>query len=407
MRRLLLGAALLAPTLAAQAADDEALIDQGRYLARTADCAACHTAEGGAPFAGGLPIESPFGTIYGTNITPDPEHGIGNYSADDFYHALTQGETPNGRQLYPAMPYTSYHLMKREDSDAIYAYLMSLEPIARSAPETQLSFPYNQRWGIALWNLVYADDLQPEDAEANSPAWQRGQYLIEAMGHCGECHTPRGWTGAMDLDRHLEGGMLAGYLAPSLKAEALADRGWNQEDLARFLRDGMSPQGSVFNEMFPVMHLSTQHLTDDDLMAMATYLLGDTPPEARQIEPQPLDALSESAQRGRQGYLDTCAGCHGIEGQGKPQVAVAMNGNTTLRLENPTNLVKVMLDGIAAQDFPGFARMQEMPGFADQLNDTELADLSNYLRETWGGRSGDVTPDDVTALREESGHASP
>ncbi|MDT8894824.1 cytochrome c [Halomonas sp. I1] len=406
MRRLLIGI-LLVPGLTTQAADDDSLIERGRYLARTADCAACHTAEGGAPFAGGVPIASPFGTIYGTNITPDPDYGIGEYSADDFYHALTEGETPSGRQLYPAMPYTSYHLMRREDADAIYAFLMSREPIARAAPETDLSFPYNQRWGVAFWNLIYADALEPDASSSQSSAWQRGQYLVEAMGHCGECHTPRSWTGAMDLDRHLEGGSLAGYRAPSLEAEALADRGWNRDDLAHFLKHGMSPQGSVFNEMFPVMHHSTQYLTDEDLSAMATYLLGDTPPEARRIEPRPLEALSDSARRGRQSYLDTCAGCHGGDGQGKPQVAVAMSGNTTLRLEDPTNLLRVMLDGIEARDFPGFARMQEMPGFAAHLSDDELADLGNYLRETWGGRPGDIAPGDVANLREHNAHAAP
>lgn len=407
MRRLLLGALLLAPTLTVQAAEDSDAIEQGRYLARAADCAACHTAEGGAPYAGGVPIDSPFGTIYGTNITPDPEYGIGDYSADDFYHALTRGETPSGRQLYPAMPYTSYHLMRREDADAIYAFLMSREPIARPAPETELGFPYNQRWGVAFWNLIYADALTPEAGPTRSPAWQRGRYLVEAMGHCGECHTPRGWTGAMDLDRHLEGARLGGYLAPSLKAEALAERGWTREDLAHFLQHGMSPQGSVFNEMYPVMHHSTRYLTDEDLSAMATYLLGDTPPEPRRIAPRPLEALGESARRGRQAYLDTCAGCHGGEGRGKPQVAVAMRGNTTLRLDDPTNLLRVMLDGIEARDFPGFARLQAMPGFADHLSDAELADLGNYLRETWGGRPGDITPATVAALRDEAGHAAP
>ncbi|MGQ7249323.1 c-type cytochrome [Halomonas sp. V046] len=413
MKRLMIGTLVLLPSLTAEAADsasatnDAALVEQGRYLARTADCAACHTTDDGAPFAGGVPIASPFGTIYGTNITPDPDYGIGNYSADEFYHAITRGEVPDGRQLYPAMPYTSYHLMRREDSDAIYAFLMSREPIARAAPPTDLGFPFNQRWGLTLWNIVYADDLAPTPAEDRSPAWRRGQYLVEVMGHCGECHTPRGWTGAMDLDRHLEGGMLEGYLAPSLRAEALAERGWNPHDLAQFLQQGMSPQGSAFNEMYPVMHHSTQYLQDDDLAAMATYLLGDAAPEPRTIEVKALDAVGESAARGRQRYLETCAGCHGGDGKGKPEVAVAMASNTTLRLKDPTNLLRVTLDGIEERDFPGFSRLQQMPGFGDDLSDAEIADLSNYLRETWGGQPGNVSPQDVADARVSGTHDDP
>ncbi|MEO4045636.1 cytochrome c [Pseudomonas sp. CAU 1711] len=400
--RVLLMAALALPLLA-QAADEQ-LIERGRYLAHAADCVACHTAEGGAPYAGGLPLASPYGIIYGTNITPDKTHGIGHYSADDLYRALTEGERPDGVKLYPAMPYTSYHLIRREDSDAIHAYLMSLEPVARPNPQTELAFPYNIRFGMAFWNLLYKNRVQLEPAEGRSETWQRGQYLVEVLGHCGECHTPRNALGALEQDRRLQGGLLGGYQAPSLLAEDLAARGWNTDDLARFLKHGISAQGSMFNEMFPVLHHSTQYLPEDDHRAMATYLLGDQPPPARSIEARALDSLGDSARRGRQHYLNVCAGCHGSEGEGVPHVAVAMNGNTTLRLDDARNLLRVIDDGIREQQFTGFERMQPMPGFHAALDDAELTDLLNYLRQTWGGIDAELGEAEVGVLRGETGH---
>ncbi|WP_068829135.1 c-type cytochrome [Pseudomonas sp. BMS12] len=400
--RILLMAALALPLLA-QAADEQ-LIERGRYLAHAADCVACHTAEGGAAYAGGLPLASPYGIIYGTNITPDKTHGIGHYSADDLYRVLTEGERPDGVKLYPAMPYTSYHLIRREDSDAIYAYLMSLAPVAKPNPQTELAFPYNLRFSLSFWNLLYKNRVQLQSTEGRSEAWQRGQYLVEVLGHCGECHTPRNSLGALEQEQRLQGGVLGGYQAPSLLAEDLAARGWNTDDLARFLQHGISAQGSMFNEMFPVLHHSTQYLPEDDHQAMATYLLGDQPPAPRQIEERALDQLSASAQQGRQHYLNVCAGCHGAQGEGVPHVAVAMNGNTTLRLQEPRNLLRVIDDGIREQQFTGFERMQPMPGFHAALDDAELTDLLNYLRQTWGGLDGDLSPAAVSTLRGETGH---
>ncbi len=397
MRTLLIGAALLLPLLA-QAADKE-LLERGKYLARASDCVACHSIEGGADYAGGLPLASPFGTIYGTNITPDLQHGIGHYSADDLFNALTEGKRPDGSKLYPAMPYTSYHLIKREDSDAIYAYLMSLEPIAKPSPQTSLAFPFNLRFGLAFWNMIYKDRVQLQPTEGKSAAWQQGQYLVEVLGHCGECHTPRSISGALEQDKRMQGGELLGYLAPSLLAEDLAARGWNPADLATFLKYGISAQGTMFNEMYPVFHHSIQHLPQDDHQAMATFLMGDQPPPSKPVLPQPLAQLSDSAKLGRQDYLNVCAGCHGGNGEGVPHVAVAMNGNTTLRLDDPRNLLRVIDDGIHAQQFSGFERMQPMPGFVEKLSDEQLNNLLNYLRESWGGLPGDLSTARVTELR--------
>jgi mono/diheme cytochrome c family protein len=276
--RLALAVGLAAPVLLAHAEDQ---VKRGEYLARAADCMACHTAPGGAPYAGGLPIVSPFGTIYGTNITPSKEHGIGLYNDDEFFAALTEGKRRDGANLYPAMPYTSYHLIPRDDSDAIHAYLKTVEPIERAAPVTSLSFPFNVRLGLMGWNMLYGKDVQLSSTEGKSDAFKRGQYMVDVLGHCGECHTPRGLPGAMQQDKRLTGGLLNGYLAPSLLANDLAARGWNHQDLSSFLKHGMSAQGTMFNEMFPVFHNSTQGLNDPDLAAMATFLLGDQPPQAK------------------------------------------------------------------------------------------------------------------------------
>ena len=372
-------------------------IARGRYLVKAADCAACHTTPNGAPFAGGVKLESPYGAFYGTNITPDQQHGIGTWSADEFYAALHDGRSPRGK-LYPAMPYTSYRQMTREDSDAIYAYLMSLKPAPVPNMEAELKFPYNMRFTVRVWDMLLLKDTLPDASSGRSADWIRGRYLANALGHCAECHTPRGALGQMQDAKALQGGTLGRIGAPDITPAALAARGWSGADLQAFFATGMAKQGSAFGEMHPVVYLSTQHLDANDQRALATYLLGDAPPA-----PAPLAAVkaNESAQlaAGHGLYLDSCAGCHGFEGQGKPHVAVSMSGNSTLRQTDPRNLIVSMLDGIEAQPFAGMERMQAMPGFAHTYSDEQLAQLANYLRATWGGQPADVTVDTVKSLR--------
>lgn len=384
-------------------ADQHAAADQlarGRYLVKAADCAACHTATEGAPFAGGVKLASPFGTFYGTNITSDKEHGIGKWSAADFYKALHDGVSPHG-PLYPAMPYTSYRQLSRADTDAMYAWLMALKPAAVSNHEPELSFPFNMRFAVRFWNVLFLKDTLPDGSKGQSADWQRGRYLANALGHCAECHTPRGKFGQLDLASPLAGGALGRVVAPDITPQGLAARGWTAADLQTFFATGIAPQGSAFSEMYPVVHLSSQYLSHDDLRAMSTYLLGDQPP-APQPQPQPLQPVSADAAQlaaGRNLYLAACAGCHGSDGEGKPHVAVSMHGNSTVRQPDPHNLLVAMLDGIGAQDFPGLERMQDMPGFAAQFNDSEFAQLASYLRATWGGQPANVNADAVKALR--------
>ncbi|MGO4153793.1 cytochrome c [Cupriavidus sp. YAF13] len=375
-------------------------IARGRYLVRAADCAACHTSAQGAPFAGGVELASPFGTFYGTNITPDKDHGIGKWSADDFYKALHDGVTPD-KHLYPAMPYTSYRGLSRGDTDAMYAYLMQVKPAAVANRPHDLSFPYNMRVALVGWNLLFLKDQLPDASTGQTPAWQRGRYLSNALGHCAECHTPRAMFGRLDAARPLAGAALGRVAAPDITPAGLAARGWTGADLQTFFATGMAPQGSAYGEMFPVVHLSSQYLNKADLAAMSTYLLGDQPPRPQPVKPASADAAR--LKPGRQQYLAVCAGCHGREGEGKPHVAVAMLGNSTVRNADPHNLIVSMLDGIEAQKFPGLESMQDMPGFASRLSDAELADLANYLRASYGGQPGDVSADKVKALRAQAG----
>jgi mono/diheme cytochrome c family protein len=376
------------------------VVARGKYLAEAADCAACHSAPDGAPFAGGLPMQTGFGTIYATNVTPDPDHGLGRWSAEDFWRALHDGVRRDGQQLYPAMPYTSYRGMTRADADAIYAYIMQLRPMKVANRRTELKFPFNIRLGMLGWNLLFLHNSLPAVSAGSSPAWQRGRYLVNVLGHCGECHTPRGIVGEMELSRSLTGFALGRVAAPDITPAGLASRGWTAAGLRAYLGRGLARQGSAFSDMHPVIMLSTRNLTAEDLAAVATYLLGDNPPPPA---PQPAVDRAESATAangaGRMSYVALCAGCHGLDGDGVPNTVVSMRANSTLRLVDPRNLIVAMLDGIGAENFPHRASMQAMPGFSDKLSDAEAAALANYLRVTWGGQKADVTPAAVRALR--------
>ena len=376
------------------------VVARGKYLAEAADCAACHSAPGGAPFAGGLAMQSGFGVIYATNITPDPDNGIGRWSADDFWQALHDGTRRDGQPLYPAMPYTSYRGMTRADADAIYAFLMQLRPMKVANRRTELDFPYDIRLGMMGWNLLFLNSRLPATSTGSSAAWQRGRYLVDVLGHCGECHTPRGGLGQMELSRALTGFALGRVGAPDITPAGLAARGWTGAGLATYLGRGIAGQGSAFAEMHQVVMLSTRQLTPEDLTAVTTYLLGDSPPPPAPLPAiDPAVATAAAGSAGRRSYVALCAGCHGLDGGGLPNTVVALRANSTLRLADARNLIVTMLDGIGPENFPVDASLQAMPGFADKLSDEQAAALANYLRLVWGGQKPDVTPAAIRGLR--------
>ncbi|NYT78108.1 cytochrome c [Alcaligenaceae bacterium] len=371
-------------------APDQQLLVRGKYLAQAGDCAACHTTKDGAPFAGGVPVPTPFGTIYGTNITSDQEHGIGDWTSADFYKVLHDGISPE-HPLYPAMPYTSYRGVSRADSDAIFAYLQSVEPAPTPNRENTISFPFNIRALMRGWNLLFLKDTLPSVSKGDSDEWVRGRYLVNALGHCTECHTPRGELGQLKLGKSYEGGAAEAIHAPDITPEALAARGWTVEDLQRFLAKGIAPQGSAYGGMYDAFHHSTRFLSEGDNKATVKFLTGDTPKQAAVFKPEPAAETPENLRAGRSHYLALCAGCHAANGQGKPNVTVALAGNSTVRNPDPHNLIQVVLHGLDAKSFPDQQGRQAMPGFSDKLDDEEVAELANYLRGAFGGQSSDVT----------------
>lgn len=374
---------------------DPILIQKGEYLAQMGDCTACHTADDGPFLAGGHAMATPFGTIYGTNLTPSADHGIGRWTADDFHTALTEGVAPPSRHLYPAMPYTSFHDVTREDSDALYAYLMSLPAVDRTIATTDLPFPFDQRASLIGWNMLFFDKSEPAATSVgNSESWQRGKYLVDTLGHCAMCHAPMGELGGFDKSVAMTGGNIARFKGPDITPEALAERGWSPESLKQYLTTGLAPQGSAFGDMFKVVSYSLQYATEEDANAIVTYLMGDNPLPAKEI------AVRESNNiAGQQLYMSLCASCHVKDGSGKPHTAIAMINNSTIRNNDPNNLITAIFDGIPAQAFPNNERMAGMPGFKDKLNDQQTADLVNYLRDQWGGLDTKVSVTEIAQYR--------
>lgn len=369
-----------------------ALVERGLAVARAGDCAACHQSQDGLEYAGGYALHLPMGTIYGTNITPSIEHGIGRWTADDLWQSMVWGVRADGANLYPAMPYASYHRVQRADVDALWLYLMSIRAVEKPNLDPDLPFPFNIRPAITFWNMAFLpEDRSLPPADGKSQAWTRGRYLVEVLGHCGECHTPRNLAFAK-TDRHLQGEVLEGALAPDMTADNLARRGWTEADLAGFLKTGVSKQGVATLTMWPVIQHSTQYLPEADLAAIATYLMDGAPAIA------PIVAATDLPQAGARLYLGLCAGCHGVDGEGKPHASPPLDSNTTAMLPDPGNLVRIIAEGIPARNFPGEARMQAMPAYGNRMSTDEMAALVNYMRQRWGGMPGGVTESDVVRL---------
>ncbi|WP_251978417.1 c-type cytochrome [Salinicola avicenniae] len=420
----LLGCGLASVTGAVMAAEgqrgaDPSQVERGAYLARAGDCVACHTAEGGKPFAGGLEIDSPFGTIVSTNITPDPEAGIGNYTREQFADALREGERADGANLYPAMPYPSYAKLSDEDIDALYAYFMQgVEPVAEQPAESDVSFPFNQRWGISLWNWLFADAEAFEPASGQSEQLARGAYLVQGLGHCGSCHTPRGLLfqeKALDDsdEAYLSGETLGGWWAPSLRGGGEGDaglQGWSADDIVEYLATGRNDHDAVVGEMTSVVANSTSHLTNDDLQAIAAYLKSlprqSRDDENRQSETTPaqteqmLTAADVDGKPGARLYLDNCNACHFANGEGAAKVFPSLVGNELVNADDPTGLVHVILAGARLPSTPGKPEALAMPDFGWRLSDDEAAQLATFVRGAWGNHGDAVSAEQVAEVRE-------
>lgn len=398
---------------------------QGEYVARMADCAACHTDKGGRPFAGGLAIESPMGAIYASNITPDPETGIGNWSLDDFRAALVDGVTPNGTRLYPAMPYDSYRHMKEEDIRALYAYFMHDVPAVRSEVKTtSLDFPFNQRWGIRLWDWVNLGKAGPKESDDTPEG--RGAYLVDALGHCGSCHTPRNAMMAQAATdpsdrKFLSGGEIDGWYAPDLRSKDAPAQKWSAEDLKAYLTTGRNSHTATGGEMALAVEHSLQYMSDEDADAMVKYLhqIGSHKSVARTEQPpsatgsrtqvavlaDPQDETSAKLKSGvdlsdgERLYMDNCAACHFTNGRGAPNVFPSLAGDSMVTAKQSKGLIHTILYGAEMPSTEKRPEKLRMPGFANRLSDEDVAKLASFVRSGWGNKAGAVSASDVADVR--------
>jgi mono/diheme cytochrome c family protein len=388
------------PAQAAAFASTPTLVERGAYLARAGNCAACHTDRGGAAYAGGKGIATPFGLVFASNLTPDPGTGIGAWSAAEFWRAMHHGRSRDGRLLYPAFPYPDYTRVTREDSDALYAFLRSVPPVQQANRPHALRFPYGTQPALAVWRALFFSAEVFESEPGRSAEWNRGAYLVRGLGHCQACHAPRNALGATTSDLELSGGLIPmqNWYAPSLASPAEAGvQDWSMQDVVRLLKTGQSAGGAAMGPMAEVVFSSTQHLNEEDLRAMATFLR-ELPRHAPQKAPS-RRADTDVLELGRRLYKDRCAQCHGDDGGGAGAIYPALKGHRTVTMESSANLVRVIISGGFPPTTAGNPRPFGMPPFGQSMSEAEIAAVASYVRDAWGNRAGAVQPLDVQKLR--------
>ncbi|MCG5074502.1 cytochrome c [Paraburkholderia sp. RG36] len=392
------------------------LREQGRYLATAADCIACHTAKGGKPYAGGLGIASPIGTIYSPNITPDKATGIGGYSFEAFDNAVRRGIAKDGSTLYPAMPYPSYAKMKPSDVKALYAYFMhDVTPVEQQNKATAIPWPLSMRWPLRFWRMAFAPDAVGEGVPGapatTSETVARGRYLVEGAAHCGTCHTPRG-LGLQekaltdDFRVYLSGGVVDGYVAKNLRGDRKDGLGeWTPEQIVAFLKSGRNNHAAAFGGMAEVVQRSTQNMSDADLEAIAAYLKTLSPANPAQ---SPLAADATATQQLRAGtdrsngaltFVDNCAACHRTSGSGYESTFPTLALSSVVNSDDPTSLIHIVLKGGQMPWTKAAPTHYGMPGFAARLTDRDIADVLTFVRSSWGNRAPAVSASDVAKVR--------
>ncbi|MDB5931276.1 MAG: cytochrome c, class [Polaromonas sp.] len=380
-------------------------IERGAYLARAGNCMTCHTARGGQPYAGGLGIATPFGTVFTSNLTPDSATGIGSWSNDHFWRALHNGRSKDGRLLYPAFPYTSYTQVTREDSDALFVYLRSLPAVSQPNLPHGLRFPFNSQAALAVWRALYFKPGVYQPEASRSAEWNRGAYLVGGLGHCSACHSPRNALGGTQQSLALSGGLIPmqNWYAPSLASPHEAGlAGWRQEDIVSLLQAGVAPGASVTGPMAEVVLGSTQHLTLPDLNAMASYLKAlpgaGTAEETAAPAPRPASAPA-NPERAAKLYEQHCAQCHGDKGQGVANAYPPLAGNRAVTMPSTTNLVQMVLNGGYPPATARNPRPFGMPPFVLVLSDSDVAEVITHIRTSWGNQADKVTPLEINRIR--------
>lgn len=405
---MLFAGGLILSSSASAAANLSEQEQRGEYLAAAGNCKTCHTNDDDSPFAGGLAFETPYGTIYSTNITSDPETGIGQWSLEDFTHAMRHGEAPDGTNLYPVFPYTAFAKISDEDIAAIYAYIKTIAPVSYTPPENELGFPYSQRWALGMWGWMYHDESPFEPQPEQSAEWNRGAYLVEGLGHCGMCHTPRNFMGANDSDLAMTGstymtrveGKLSAWSAPNLTS---ADSGlamWTVDDIADYLKLGVSHRAGVFGPMNEVVVNSTSQLSREDVRAMAVYL--KSLPANSQDSDEP--AADDVLRAGSIQYDIHCGSCHLPTGEGSPEQGPPLIGSPVVLDADPASLINITLFGAqtphtSPSDEWAARTWIRMDPYDTILDDEQVASLLSFIRATWGHEAGAVTPEQVAAQR--------
>jgi mono/diheme cytochrome c family protein len=393
-----------APGAAQDSGSNAELVKRGEYLARAGDCIACHTAPTGKLFAGGRAMPTPFGTLYSTNITPDPETGIGKFNADNFYRVMHVGRMPDGGLLYPAMPFPSYTKVTRADSDAIFAYLKTIPAVHQPDRPNDLRFPYSNRSLIIGWRTLFFNEGEYKPDPKQSAEWNRGAYLVEGLGHCGLCHTPINALGGSSEAKAFQGGLIPmqNWYAPSLTSNKEAGLGdWSIEDIVDLLKTGRSKRGIVYGPMAEVVYNSLQYLSDADTRAMAVYLKslgrGSPPPAATTTAAQAENSLLLTL--GKKIYDAQCATCHGATGRGQPPDYPPLAQNQSIEMQSAVNAIRMVLNGGYPPGTGGNPRPYGMPPFAQTLTDDEVAAVVSYIRTAWGNRGASITAAEANQLR--------
>jgi mono/diheme cytochrome c family protein len=369
---------------------------RGQYLVTAGDCMSCHLRAGGEPFAGGLGLNTPFGAIYTSNITPDRETGIGAWTSDQFYRAMHDGKGAHGENLYPAFPYPWFRRASRADDDAIFAYLITLPAVSYTPPRNNLPFPFNIRSSVGAWNLLFLDthDFQPDPGQ--SAEWNRGAYLVNGLGHCGGCHTPKNSFGANKSKLEFHGGKLDNWVAPDLTGNTRIGLGaWSVEDIAEYLATGRNARAAAGGAMAEVITYSTSLLNGADRRAIAVYL--KSRPASATISASTPD--SGAMRRGAEIYSDACASCHLENGVGQSRVFPPLGDDAMLQQSDPTGLEHLILAGTRIGVSSSRPSALSMPSFAWKLTDQEIADVATFIRNSWGNQAAQVAVSDVRELR--------
>ena len=392
---------------AGKAAPAEQRRIRGAYLARAANCMGCHTARGGRPYAGGRSLSTPFGTFITSNITPDMATGIGPWNEEDFWKAMHEGKSRDGRPLYPAFPYTEYTKITREDSDAIFAHLQSLPPVGQKNPSSRINFPYDFEPLLVLWRVMYFKPGVYQPDSSKSQEWNRGAYLVQGLGHCSACHTERNPLAVVRsaYDEDSSGAQIMGsnWYAPSLTSSTEAGSAkWPVGEIIRLLTTGVSRLATTSGPMAEVVEQSLQHLTKEDARAMAVYLksLPESNPRPKAGAPALTQEVQNLFRQGARIYKRHCQDCHGDVGQGAPGIYPPLAGNRAVTMNPPVNAIRSVLNGGYPPVTAGNPRPYGMPPFAQILNDGEVALVLSYIRNTWGNRASFVTRAQVDKSRE-------